>query len=84
MKTKTVIIWDEVGDQIRFFVADGDFSHLDGVYINDSDSDDELLDELKGLIYNDNYSTKLQPLDSFPQDVVREENTVVIVAGFIP
>ena len=32
---KTVVIWDTVGmDSIKYFVLDGDFSHLNEVYIN--------------------------------------------------
>lgn len=30
---KTIVIWDESDIGIKFFVLDGDFRHLDGVYL---------------------------------------------------
>lgn len=65
---KTVLIFNDTGEGITYFVAEGNYSHLKNVYINmcfEEDNNDhvelwgteanydELADELANLIYND-------------------------------
>lgn len=80
---KTVVIWDTLEGEIKFFVVNGDFSHLDGVYINSMEN--ELgQDELNKILdYDSNGNPKVTMLEHFPkEDVINGAN--VIVAGFFP
>jgi hypothetical protein len=80
---KTVFIWDEMVGEIKFFVVDGDYRHLNNIYINGSD-DDEKLDQLNEILaYDDAGKPKVTMLTEFPaQDV--KDGAFVIVAGFLP
>ena len=80
---KTVVIWDEMQGEIKFFVVDQDLQHLDGTYINGSD-DDKKLDQLNEVLgYDDNGKPKVTLLTAFPMDAVKE-GAAVIVCGFLP
>jgi hypothetical protein len=88
-KTKvaqTVIIWDELNADLEYFVLDGDYTHLDRVYINqvtDEDSEKKA-DELNELLYNQEDGTFLhKSTQDFPYDAVLN-GAKVIVAGFLP
>lgn len=84
--TKTVLIWDQIGEApLHFIVLDGDYRHLDGIYINSSGSeeDERKQDELSDLIYDSDGNHRQKWLDKFPVDVVGD-GVVVIVAGFLP
>jgi hypothetical protein len=81
---QTVIIWDEVSAELVFFVLDGDYTKFNGVYINQVDVDEKLLDELNELMYvQETGEHKHEKLSAFPVDAVRN-GAVVIVAGFLP
>jgi hypothetical protein len=81
---KTVVIWDQIGqDDIKFAILDGDYSELDGVYINNSMQDPEDTDRLGSLIYDDNGKEIATFVAKFPVDLVKE-GAIVIVAGFLP
>ncbi len=88
---KTVLIYDQLDSSLKFFVLDGDYSHLNGVYINQYVEDekaqkatDTKQDELTDLIYvPETGEFKHSALDEFPTQAVREGATV-IVAGFLP
>ena len=83
---KTIVIWDNCGQSpITFFVVEGDYRHLDGVYINSDDATNEQLDALNALIYQPNESGDYvhDALDRFPTDQF-QPGDVVIVAGFLP
>lgn len=78
---KTVLIYDNVGMcPIEFAVLDGDYSHLNGIYINAADADEKLQDELDKLVYDDH---ALLFLSEFPAQAVKD-GAIVIVAGFLP
>jgi len=88
---KTIMIYDQLMEQpIKFLVLDGDYSRLNGIYINQWYDDEEketkeaLMDELSDLIYNrETGQEHIEFLDSFPVYAV-ESDTIVIVAGFLP
>ena len=81
---KTVIIWDSCGeDDIKFLVVQGDYIHLDGVYLN-SNATAAQEDELNDLVMDEGQMRKMS--DEFP---LREfstslSNIQVIVCGFCP
>jgi hypothetical protein len=99
MQRKTVIIYDQLDAGIKFLVMDGDFRHLNGVYINscapfdateeeeaawDAERGDVKQEELTNLIYDENTSAlKVTFLDTFPVADV-QSGADVIVAGFLP
>ena len=56
---KTLFLFDQGGGRPVFLEADGDYSHLEGVYINDV-GDPDLEQELKDLVYTENGSIKLK------------------------
>lgn len=93
---RTIIIFDTLGqDPITFFVVEGDYAHLDGVYINTTRLVDldtgidkvhqERCDELCNLIYDENgrIRNEIVQFKSFPVGAV-DDTTPVIVAGFYP
>ena len=91
---KTVVIWDTCGESnIRFFVLDGDFSHLNNVYFNSYIEGDEgyevKLDELETIVCDDGFKATL--LDSFPVHIfkpssifIEPEEVKVITVGMTP
>lgn len=79
---KTVIIYNSVVDPIRFYVVEGDFSHLNNVFVNDSEGDETLEDALNSLVFDADWNY-LPSMESFPVDAVKE-GAIVIVAGFLP
>jgi hypothetical protein len=84
MDQKTIVIWDQIGqDDIKFAILDGDYSELDGIYINNSLQEPEDVNRLSDLIYDDNGREIATFVDKFPVDLVKE-GAVVIVAGFLP
>ncbi len=77
----TIIIYDQFGeDDIQFNVLEGDYSHLDRVFVN---STHEKADELYELIFDFDGNYKVEKLPKFPLELVTPD-TKVIVAGFIP
>jgi hypothetical protein len=80
---KTVLIYDQCGQApLRFYVLGEDYRHLHGTYIN-SDSNDNLQDELSALLGLADYPDSRPHLDVFPVDAVKE-GAAVIVCGFYP
>lgn len=81
---KTLIIYDQCGqEEIKFYVVQGDYTHLDGIYIN-SMQDEGLVEELVNLFYDcETGQDLLTPEDSFPLKAVKD-GALVIVAGFLP
>lgn len=94
---KTVVIYDQLDADVKFAVLDGDYSHLNGVYINSCvpDTDAENYAELEAALekkneelsnlfyYPDTGKDKLELLEEFPTQAVRD-GAIVIVAGFLP
>lgn len=81
MTKKTVIIYNDTGTHLRFAVVDGDYSHLDGVYINEVFDDYTLQKELSKLIYTSGGQELLTFVDKFPTKAVLD-GAEVIVCGF--
>lgn len=79
---KTVVIWDTIEDAIRFFVLNGDFTRLDGVYINQC-QDKELESELAAIVYDKDGNEKIKMLGHFPTNEIKKD-TAVIACGFLP
>jgi len=78
----TIFIYDTLGEYpVQFFVKEGDYRHLNGLYVKDVDlyAEDEKTHhdaELSDLI---GYA---ELLDSFPCHMMGS-NTAVIVVGYI-
>lgn len=84
MSQKTVIVWDELGQNpIKFAVVEKDLSHLNGVYLNSIEDDPRKQDELTNLIYGYDGSTPTPLSQTFPVEAVIA-GAIVIVAGFLP
>jgi hypothetical protein len=82
-RMKTIFIYNQ-GTEIalQYFVLEGDYSHLNGTYINYGDG--KLEDELSDILdYDDVGNPKVRMLDSFPVDQVIP-GTIVIEVGIIP
>jgi len=86
---KTVIIYEEVTEPIKFFVVERDCTHLDRVYIN-STRNQKKVDELSALMYGKENSPEwkdgqiiLYEEKEFPYQEVKD-GAKVIVAGFLP
>lgn len=81
---KTVLIYDQCGQEdVKFVVIDKDVSHLDGIYINNSENSMELVNELCDLLYANNGDKLVKFSEKFPtQDVI--DGAKVIVCGFFP
>ena len=81
---KTVLIYDQCGQEpIKFYVLEGNYSHLDGVYINEADSQEHLQDELSNLMYTEKGRVIPMEHGCFPTHEVKN-GAPVIVAGFLP
>lgn len=79
---KTVLIWDTLGIQpIKFAILEGDYRHLNDVYVNSTGAKEE--DDITRLMYGDNGECKIELTDTFPVDAVIN-GAFVIVAGFLP
>ena len=92
MKRKTVIIYDQLDADLKFFVLDGDYRHLNKVYVNQSvegtkkvqKAAEKLQDELTNLVYDPKTGATILPvLTEFPIAEV-QNGADVIVAGFLP
>jgi hypothetical protein len=82
----TVFIFDQCGQEaISYFVKDGDFSRMNGMYINACGNDENLESELLSMLYLDDGSENPETVltDEFPVQEVSGE-TLVIVVGFLP
>lgn len=79
---KTAIVYFEVPEYVRYFVVDGDYSHLHEVYVNSVNSDEKLQQELNDLVYgSDGYvQLKMLTVQEFAQHI--REGAVLIEAGF--
>ena len=84
---KTIIIFDQCGQEdIKFFVIDGDYRHLDRIYVN-SYINEEKTNELCDLIFDEGSGEiKLESFPNFPVNALFNDHSgvFVIVAGFLP
>ena len=72
---KTVVIYNDMGTNIEFFILDGDQSHLDMLYLNYND----VGGLLQAVVYDSDNKLLVTMLDKFP---MLNEPFIVIVAGF--
>lgn len=84
---KTVFIFEEIPESLKFFVKDGDFSVFNGVYVNSSQGSEEQQSSLCDLVYKDAGTREtgyynVDFLDRFPTDVVKSNDCIVIQCGF--
>ena len=83
MITRTIFIYDSCGEEaIKFKVLDGDYSHLDKVYVNVGDYP-SLEDEVVALFCPDGSAVE-HMLGAFPHEEYAPGETAVVVVGFIP
>lgn len=84
MSKQTVLIYDQCGQEdVQFVVLDGDYSELNGIYINNAHQEESDQERLNDLIYDEDGLHKVQFMKEFPVDAVKA-GAVVIVAGFLP
>ena len=81
---KTIVIWDDGTQNIKFFVVPFDCSHLDGKYINGDASDGETQEILE--MTQDEGGRSRHMLEEFPiREFSASLSTIkVIVCGFVP
>ena len=89
---KTVIIYDQLDADVKFVVLDGDYTHLNHVYVNVNQYIEDkklrkaqkLQDEFTNLFFSPDDGKDLQTyLTEFPTQEVLD-GAAVIVAGFLP
>lgn len=80
---KTVVIWDELSADIRFFIHDNDLTHLNGKYVNDTNCPKLQGEQICDLVYDEYGNYKVNLLPNFPADEVRA-GAKVVVMGFLP
>jgi len=78
---KTVVIYDADYYGVRFVVFDGDYRHLDNVYINVTE-DERLLEEVNSLLFDEDINDKVEFTKNFPTQAV-VDGAFVIVVGFL-
>lgn len=71
---KTIVIWDNGASNLSYFVLEGDYSHLDKVYISMSKEEKELHTLVLG---------RFSMLAHFPTDVIRGNPVVYVIAAGI-
>lgn len=77
---RTILIWDQCGTEpIKFAVLEGDYSHLNGVYVNSTQATDEECNALNEALGGD---TPIAMVDEFPLPLRADDK--VIVAGYLP
>ena len=65
---KTLVLYNDMwSNRPQFFLIDGDYSHLDGVYIN-SDSDKEKIKELTNILFTEGEGVKVNLFDKPTKD----------------
>ena len=83
---KTALLFNEFDCGISFFILDGDYIHLDDVYVNSVDCEgEEETDELTDLMYDPVDGHMLHrkvTKDEFVQAI--QNGAAMIVCGFIP
>lgn len=80
---KTAIIWNEI-EQIKYTVLDGDYRKYHMVYINSTDSDEQLINELDSIFFTETGVCKVNfiSIDQFADSI--RNGAFLIECGFIP
>lgn len=79
---KTVVIWDNDIERIKFFVTEEDMTGMHQAYINGDLTTDEQAGRLNAVVYDKNGDYCVQMLDNFPVEAV-QAGAQVIVCGFL-
>lgn len=69
---KTIFIWDELDQNIKFFVLDGDYSDFDGIYINNCE--ETKARQLLELVYDEEGNKKIEMYTQFPTSTFEDGN----------
>ena len=82
---KTIVIYSSMQDLPTFFILDGDFTHLNEVFVNETGVDPELED----MVCNINSYAEAVHLEQFPMEFVKDQilqgvEVAVIQCGFLP
>ena len=78
----TVVIWDNVGADLKFFVTDQNVAHLNNKYVNSVETTDEEVDQISELVYTESGEQKVPMTSEFPVEAVRQGATVITM-GFL-
>lgn len=91
---KTFVIWDTCGaDQLRFFIAEGDWSQLNEVFINSTDTtreQEEMINNMclaAGIVPGKAMKDQKTVFSEFPvRKMLKmdQDQVKVIVCGFLP
>lgn len=81
---QTAVIWDECNGQLMWFLVDGDYSHLDGCYINDGDWSDADQDELSELAFDPRTAEFKHKRNEVLNDIPRDPSVAIIATGVFP
>jgi hypothetical protein len=96
---KTLIIWDNCEANLRFRLVDGDYSHLDGKYVNSAGLDEKVEKEIMELTLDpetghtlpmdehwphERLKCFIEFIDNYGQRRYDPAELKVIVCGFIP
>lgn len=80
---RTVIIWDQCGEALlSWFVVDGDYSELNGVYVNEYGVNEKKEEKLNRLCWPDEDGfafDRSEDFNAMPRDDVK-----IIVCGIVP
>ena len=81
---KTVLIYDQLFESpVSFRVVEGDYSHLNGAYVNHMRLEANLSDELRALLFKDEVGNLFEDFTTeFPVEAVKAGAKVVV--GFLP
>jgi len=80
---KTVVIYSNFEDLPKYFVVDGNYSHLDNIVVNNC-TNQKLEEELIRLLFDETYMFKQKPRLSFPKFEIRNEVVEFITVGWAP
>lgn len=79
---KTIIIYSDFQDLPKFFVVDGDYSHLNNVVVNNTNNA-QLEDELIALLFDEKHQFKHKKCNKFPHyKVFNKEDVEIINVGW--
>lgn len=85
---KTLIHFCDFENWPEFYIVDGNYSHLNDVLINSTDSPEHLQDEASNLLFDQETGCiKLTEVELSLLDIVYEglpQDTIVIRIGFLP
>lgn len=78
---KTAFIYVEVPERISYFIEEGDFRHLNGVYINGT-NDEEKQDQLNAVLFDKDWENKFSPVSIEEVQQAVKEGAFLVEVGF--